>query len=332
MENKLLLLISKNTDFSLQIEEEAKTSFDTLTVPNVHAGFSKALEVLPDAILLDFSSTGLEGLKNMEKFKSCHFLSKSSIFLYGDRENKRVLDGNFQDVVDGILYDRNSSKEIIRKIEKSVSAKKSLRNYWKDSFMGLFNLLSYPVILLQDEKILSVNDAFKKDFFITGKDNIRLTDLVQEKKRSRVKTVLRKFTRGKHIKATTYAVLLVNGRPKEAKITFSKLDRALAGQMIMMINFTEKEIPLNDAIGSEQDYGKELVVKEPASKEKYFTRREKEIISLLIRGYKTREISEALCISSKTIEKHRANITRRTDSGTILESIVYALNHKIIEV
>lgn len=333
MENKLLLLlISKNTDLTVRLEAQAEGIFDTRCVSNVHAGFSTALEILPDAILVDYASTGLEALRNIEKFRSCHFLKKSAVFLLGDKENEKILNKNFKDVVDGILSDENSSKSIVEKLEEAVLHRKGQRNYWKDSFMGLFNLLSYPVLLLQDQEIICVNDAFKRDFFITGNENLHLCDLVHEQNRSRVEAVLRKFTRGKHIKASTTTNLLMNDRSKEAKITFSKLDRSLPGQVIMMINFTGRELPINKEIGSPQPEKDNLASEPSANKENYFTRREKEIITLLCKGYKTREISEALCISSKTIEKHRANITRRTHSGTILESIVYALNNKIIEV
>jgi len=62
-----------------------------------------------------------------------------------------------------------------------------------------------------------------------------------------------------------------------------------------------------------------------------FTKREKEIISLLCKGYKTKEISDALFISPKTIEKHRSNIIKRTNSETILESIIYAINHNLVD-
>lgn len=100
----------------------------------------------------------------------------------------------------------------------------------------------------------------------------------------------------------------------------------------MMINFTGKEFPINDDIGTHSlEVGRKLQ-NSVAIEEKIFSKREKEVIALLCKGYKTKEISDALCISEKTVEKHRANIIKRTDSGTILESIVYALNHKLIEI
>jgi DNA-binding CsgD family transcriptional regulator len=332
MENKLLLLITKNQDLADNFEKEVNCAFSTSQVNSIHAGYSIALNMLPDIILVDYSSLGLESLKNLSNFKSTHFLNKSFLFLLGDQENKKLLDQNFKDVVDEIIYDKGCYKTIIQEIEETVKVRGCLSNYWKDSFLGLFNLLEYPVILLQDEKVVAMNDAFRKDFFITGKQQINLTDLVVERNKSKVKETLRKFCRGKHMKATTKTSLIMNEKIREAKITFSKLDKNLGGQMIMMINFTGNDFPLKDEVGSSSPETEKYFSTYCNQEEQYFTKREKEIIALLCKGYKTKEISEALCISAKTIEKHRANIIRRTHSGTILESIIYALNHNLIEI
>ena len=332
MEKKLLLLITKNRDFSENIQKEGINDFDTTIVGSVHAGYPLALNMLPDVILIDYASLGLESLKNLDKFKSTHFLNKSFLFLFGDQENKRSLDNNFRELVDGIIYDKGSYCHIIEEIEEKIQLKKCLTNYWKDSFMGLFNLLDHPVILLQDEKIVAMNDSFKNDFFITGKQQIRLSDLVVEKNKLKVKETLRKFVKGKHMKATTKTTLLMKEKLREAKITFSKLDKSVCGQLIMMINFTGNDFPLKTEVGTTSPETEIYFSKNHITEEQAFTKREKEIISLLCKGYKTKEISETLCISAKTIEKHRANIVRRTHSGTILESIIYALNHNMIEI
>lgn len=332
MEKKLLLIITKNDEFSQNIQTASQYAFTTTCVNNIHAGYSLALNLLPDIILFDFASLGLESLKSISQFKATHFLNKSFLFLFSDQENRKVLETNFKDLVDGIIYERGTYTEIISDINDIVRIKHCASNYWKDSFLGLFNLLEYPVILLQDEKITAMNDAFKKDFFITGKQQVELTDLVLHKHKSKVKETLKRFVKGKHMKAATKTALLMNGKLREAKITFSKLDKSLCGQLIMMINFTGNEFPINDDIGTYSCEVEKNLYSNPRVEEQSFTKREKEVIVLLCKGYKTREISETLCISEKTIEKHRASIIKRTDSGTILESIVYALNHNLIEI
>lgn len=332
MEQKLLLLITKNRELAKNIEKGKNFNFNISQVNCIHAGFSLALNILPDVILVDYPTLSPDSLKNISSFKSTHFLNKSILVLLGDEEDKNFLNNTSKGTVDGIIYDRNCVDTLVQKIEKLIKVKGCLTNYWKDSFMGLFNLLEKPVILLQDENVVAMNDAFKNDFFITGKQHIQLTDLVVGRNKVKVKETLRKFVRGKHMKAVTKTSLIMNEKIREAKITFSKLDKNLCGQMIMMINFTGNDFPLNEEVGTSSAEIEKYFSNSCKDTEHYFTKREKEIISLLCKGYKTKEISESLCISAKTIEKHRANIIRRTHSGTILESIVYALNHKMIEI
>ena len=333
MEKKLLLLITKRPDIFSQFENDAGHSYEITAVKSIHAGYSLALSYLPDVIFIDSTSIEKECLANLQNFKSTHFLNKSFLFLLGSKEDRTILERKYQDKVDGILFENPDSGSLFQEMDNIIKLKKYLTNYWRDSFMALFNLLKNPVILLHDEKIIAMNDAFKNDFFITSGRQLRLTDLVKDKNKYKVKDTLRKFLKGKHMKASTITSLSMNGKLREAKISFRKLDKSLSGQMVMMINFTGKEFPLNEKIGTSSiETENYFSRKDNQIEECEFTQREKEVISLLCKGYKTKEISEALCISPKTIEKHRSNIIKRTHSGTIVESIVYALNNNMIEI
>ncbi len=333
MEKKQLLIISKDKDLISGLKSSAETSFEITSVHNIHAGYTLALSYLPDAILLDYTNMTSDNVRNLQSFKNTHFLNKSFLFLYAKKENKMETLDRFGEDVDEILFNNLSPAAVLEKIGDAISVKRCLTNYWKDSFMGLFNLLSHPVVLLQNESIIAMNDSFKRYFFVTSNDQIKITDIVDCRNKYQVLDALRNFTRGKHMKATTKtSLLLMNNKVREANITFSKLDMDLTGQMVMMINFAEEQIPINDQIGTVSRETEQVFSNNNSLENFSFTKREKEIIGLLCKGYKTKEISEALCISAKTIEKHRSNIIKRTNSDTILESIVYALNHKMIEI
>lgn len=332
MEKKQLLVISTNSQFISGLEATNLSGFQITSVQNLHAGYSLALSYLPDAILIDYTSLDTENPENLQTFKSTHFLNKSFLFLYAHSEKRAEVETYFRDHVDEIVYDSVSTAFLLKKINEFVSVKQCLTNYWRDSFLGLFNLLSHPVILLQNDEIVAMNDSFKKFFFVTSSSHSRITDIVDEENKNTLLMAIRNFTRGKHMR-TTFQINLVlkDSKMRRAKISFSKLDKDLNDQLVMMINFSETE-----ALFSEQQLSQRekqgSIGKQNDLREFSFTKREKEIISLLCKGYKTREISEALCISSKTIEKHRSNIIRRTNSDTMLESVVYALNNKMIEI
>ena len=55
------------------------------------------------------------------------------------------------------------------------------------------------------------------------------------------------------------------------------------------------------------------------------TSREREILKLIAEGYKNKQIADDLCISSKTVEKHRANLMKKLDLHNIAELTAYAM-------
>lgn len=55
------------------------------------------------------------------------------------------------------------------------------------------------------------------------------------------------------------------------------------------------------------------------------TRREREILSMAAEGMRNREIADRLCISVKTVEKHRANLMKKLGLHSVAELVSFAL-------
>ncbi len=60
------------------------------------------------------------------------------------------------------------------------------------------------------------------------------------------------------------------------------------------------------------------------------TRREREILKLIGEGHKNKEIAEFLCISPKTVEKHRANIMDKLNLHNASALTAYAIEKGLI--
>lgn len=58
--------------------------------------------------------------------------------------------------------------------------------------------------------------------------------------------------------------------------------------------------------------------------------REREVLKLIAEGYRTREIAVYLCISPKTVEKHRANLMDRLRLHTVPALTAYAIEKGLI--
>ncbi len=64
--------------------------------------------------------------------------------------------------------------------------------------------------------------------------------------------------------------------------------------------------------------------------EAHLTDRETEIIRLIEKEYNNKQIAEELFISERTVETHRKNIFRKTNTGSVIGLVKYAYEHKLI--
>ncbi|MCU0613967.1 MAG: response regulator transcription factor [Desulfobacterales bacterium] len=60
------------------------------------------------------------------------------------------------------------------------------------------------------------------------------------------------------------------------------------------------------------------------------TQREKDVLKLIGEGYRNKEIADFLNISVKTVEKHRANIMKKTDLHNVSALTAYAIEKKLV--
>lgn len=64
--------------------------------------------------------------------------------------------------------------------------------------------------------------------------------------------------------------------------------------------------------------------------EAHLTDREIEIIRLIEKEYNNKMIAESLFISERTVETHRKNIFRKTDTSSVIGLVKYAYEHKLV--
>jgi DNA-binding NarL/FixJ family response regulator len=69
----------------------------------------------------------------------------------------------------------------------------------------------------------------------------------------------------------------------------------------------------------------------PGKSEGRLTRREREIVQLVAEGASNKEMALKLGISLRTVEKHRANLLRKLNLGSVADLVRYAIRNKIIE-
>ncbi len=68
----------------------------------------------------------------------------------------------------------------------------------------------------------------------------------------------------------------------------------------------------------------------PSSSWEMLTHREREILKLIAEGYKNKEIGDYLCISVKTVEKHRANLMEKLDLHNVQALTALAIEKGLV--
>lgn len=62
-----------------------------------------------------------------------------------------------------------------------------------------------------------------------------------------------------------------------------------------------------------------------------FSDREQQVLSLLCKGLSVSEVADAICLSAKTVEVHRAKLLKKTNTKNTINLVLYALKNKLVE-
>jgi DNA-binding CsgD family transcriptional regulator len=61
------------------------------------------------------------------------------------------------------------------------------------------------------------------------------------------------------------------------------------------------------------------------------SRREEEVLALIIQEHTSAEIAEKLHVSIRTVETHRKNILRKTKSGSLIGLVKFSIRHGLLD-
>ena len=76
---------------------------------------------------------------------------------------------------------------------------------------------------------------------------------------------------------------------------------------------------------------KELVRQTRRRAEAKLTKRERDVLEYLVKGYSNKEVAAALFISEKTVKNHLTSIFRKLDVKDRTQAVIYALKNKMVQ-
>ena len=139
--------------------------------------------------------------------------------------------------------------------------------------------------------------------------DMRILALTVHKSEEYILATLQAGANGYVLKDATHAELMI------------AIDSVLGGKPYLSPGVSEKII---------EGYLEGKKTSEPTSPWDTLTPREREVLKLIAEGYKNREIADMLCISVKTVEKHRANLMEKLDLHNAAALTAFAMDKGLI--
>lgn len=173
-------------------------------------------------------------------------------------------------------------------------------------------------------KLLESNeyDLVITDISMPEMDGIRFTQELRTFKPDQKVMALTMISENQHIKhmlsAGVNGYILKNADKSEI---FKAIDTILNDE-----NYFSSEVT---KIIMDNMTGKKKPTKQRLSIETPLTRREKEVLELIVKEYSNQEIADELFISVRTVDAHKRNLLEKTGCKNIAGLVVYAIEHNI---
>lgn len=117
----------------------------------------------------------------------------------------------------------------------------------------------------------------------------------------------------------------------------SMIKAGAAGFLLKNVKRDELELALHRVLAGDNYYSGELLrffTKRYLGSEEEFdiSKREREVLQLVALGHTNQEIADKLFISLRTVEGHKASLVLKTGSKNIVNVLMYAIRHHLIEI
>ncbi|MDY0101965.1 MAG: response regulator [Lentimicrobium sp.] len=331
------------------------------------SGIQKAFEIIPDLVLCDISMNEISGYDVFNVLKESSATAMIPfVFLTAKSELKDIRFG-MQLGADDYIVKPFEYDELLTSLATRLNKAEAHRKANEEKFLALSMIAPYGIFIYQGDEFIETNPSLSTTLGYSRNEllNMGFADIIAPKDRAnaldKISRCLRGFEKDIHI---TFNVVHKDGHPISTELygivglkvkgrssmlgtlILSRADfiqeQDLEGIAINEIEEFEKAIDL--LAGTRSYISTELVNKlisvfrdNEAIREKAqddgisFSERELEVLSHVCLGLSTKEIADKLFISSRTVEKHRANLMTKINAKNIIEVIIYAVKHKLID-
>ena len=331
--------------------------YDVCVATNGALGIQKAFEYNPDLILCDIKMDPIDGYQVYNVLKESSIIDTIPfIFITGSCDVQEIRFGMDLGADDYFVKPFNNN-DLVSAIEKRLSKFKTLTEIGKREFNALFKLSPNEIFLFDGHVIYDANPALVKTLEINP-DKITsytIKDIVSPLSFLDIEEKIRRCSKGL-LNTFSENITIVSHSGFETEVTLHVSVYEKYSGYSLMIGFLTKHSNLkgaeNDVIFSDilhilkkekvlvsDSLGEKIaaVFKKHSlnmskQKNKFFSKRENQVLCLSMEGLPTKIIADKLSISDRTVEKHRSRLMEKTNSNNMIEVIIFSLRNNLMEI
>lgn len=323
-EFKVLLVFSPSKEKEEIWQALESRGFSVYHSAKPDLAFQKAIQILPDLIIYQDNLSGINGFQAYNQLKN--FLVKNwiSFFIYTEKLEQEDIVIGLEMGIDNFILAPINENSLLNKIENQLHKQKDLLESEKAKYKNSFNITPVAKAMLHNLTIQEANPPFIRLFpeeFTKARQPL-ISDIFDFSSPGHTLT-LRKCLNGLADVCNFEKVPLLADERQKFDIHFLTLNNHNETQFIAELFPSD----LSQHYYSDQTalIDSEIVFLQPMSRWRMndikLTQREEEVMDLSSMGLPLKQIAQKLGLSQRTVEKHRANIMKKTKTNSILEAI-----------
>lgn len=357
---KKILLIEDDIHLGATLQKILTLSnYDVSLATNGASGIQKAFHFSPDLILCDINMYPVDGYQVFKLLEESSILSHIPfVFLTGSAELNDIRYGMALGA-DDYLIKPVLKETLIQTIEKRLEKFGAIQEEAQKSFNRLFDISPIGLVLFNEERVVKANPTFRKLSGIGSAENEisipvcsiwdgdsckRIAEQIRKLKHEHKEQLVENIKFGDQSLTThtgrlfiaefnryTNEILYLGIFTLENKKEQDNENREYVDEIYKLLK--HENIKISEELGKKiTDLFKDAGRKIQNPPDSIFTTRENQVLNLSMEGLPIKIIAERLNISDRTVEKYRTKLMEKTGASNMIEVIVFALKHNLVEI
>lgn len=333
--------------------------YKVFAASNGVSGIQLIFNEIPNLILCDISMPGLSGYEVFKAIQNNSAVATLPFIFITAKAQKEDIQAGLQLGVDDYITKPFDYDELLATITRRLNKYENIIKQAENNFQLLLQNTLFSTLIIQDEKIVFCNPRFAKlikqetttligknfiEYLMPEEQNIlrkkfaRCADNIDKNINIAIKIQnldkqiidVKLFAGLISYKNAPGFIVMLQENQETGNNTDSLFEYSSLHQIVEQIIEQKHELPpsllnqLKQFIQVETDYSKQTILNSLK-----LTKREKEILELICKGLTNNEIADKLCLSSRTIDGHRANLLSKTNCKNTAELVVFSIKNNL---